>query len=115
MLAARKLEEVKIFDLNEERCKAFAEEMQKELAKYGATIIPAKDSDDCIEDADLIITVTPSAKPVFDGTKVKVGATISCVGTYEPHKHELDPAVLPRASKIICDSKEAALSETGIF
>ena len=85
MLAARKLEEVKIFDLNEERCKAFAEEMQK----------------------------TPSAKPVFDGTKVKAGATISCVGTYEPHKHELDPAVLPRASKIICDSKEAALSETG--
>ena len=113
MLAARKLEEVKIFDLNEERCKAFAEEMQKEQAKYGATIIPAKDSDDCIEDADLIVTVTPSAKPVFDGTKVKAGATISCVGTYEPHKHELDPAVLPRASKIICDSKEAALSETG--
>ena len=113
MLAARKLEEVKIFDLNEERCKAFAEEMQKGLAKYGAKIIPAKDSDDCIEDADLIITVTPSAKPVFDGTKVKAGATISCVGTYEPHKHELDPAVLPRASKIICDSKEAALSETG--
>ena len=32
----RKLEEVKIFDLNEERCKAFAEEMQKGLAKYGA-------------------------------------------------------------------------------
>ena len=91
----------------------FAEEMQKELVKYGATIIPVKDSDDCIEDADLIITVTPSAKPVFDGTKVKAGATISCVGTYEPHKHELDPAVLPRASKIICDSKEAALSETG--
>ena len=88
MLAARKLEEVKIFDLNEERCKAFAEEMQKGLAKYGAKIIPAKDSDEA-------------------------GATISCVGTYEPHKHELDPAVLPRASKIICDSKEAALSETG--
>ncbi len=54
-------------------------------------------------------------KTVFDGTKLKSGATISCVGTYEPHKHELDPAVLPRTSKIICDSKEAALSETGIF
>ena len=39
--------------------------MQKGLAKYGAKIIPAKDSDDCIEDADLIITVTPSAKPVI--------------------------------------------------
>ena len=87
--------------------------MQKELADYGAKIIAAENSDACIEDADLIITVTPSAKPVFDGTKVKAGATISCVGTYEPHKHEMDPAILPRASKIICDSKEAALSETG--
>ena len=38
MLAARKLEEVKVFDLNEERCKAFAEEMQKGLAKYGSEL-----------------------------------------------------------------------------
>lgn len=113
MLAARKLDEVKIYDLNAERCQAFAEQMQKELVDYGAKIIAAESSDECIEDADLIITVTPSAKPVFDGTKVKEGATISCVGTYEPHKHEMDPAILPRASKIICDSKEAALSETG--
>ena len=35
------------------------------------------------------------------------------MGTYEPHKHELDPAVLPRASKIICDFKDAVLSESG--
>lgn len=113
MLAARKLDEVKIYDLNAERCQAFAEQMQKKLVDYGAKITAAESSDECIEDADLIITVTPSAKPVFDGTKVKEGATISCVGTYEPHKHEMDPAILPRASKIICDSKEAALSETG--
>lgn len=113
MLVARKLDEVKIYDLNAERCQAFAEQMQKELVDYGAKITAAESSDECIEDADLIITVTPSAKPVFDGTKVKEGATISCVGTYEPHKHEMDPAILPRASKIICDSKEAALSETG--
>ena len=88
MLAARKLDEVKIYDLNAERCQAFAEQMQKELVDYGAKITAAESSDECIEDADLIITVTPSAKPVFDGTKVKEGATISCVGTYEPHKHE---------------------------
>lgn len=113
MLEARKLKEVKVYDLNAERCEAFCGQMREELAAYGADISPAATSDECIEDADLIITVTPSAKPVFDGTKVKQGATVSCVGTYEPHKHEMDPAILPRASKIICDSKEAALSETG--
>lgn len=113
MLEARKLEEVRVFDLNAERRETFCREMSRELSRYGATILPADSSDECIEDADLIITVTPSAVPVFDGTKVKKGATVSCVGTYEPHKHEMDPAILPRASKIICDSKEAALSETG--
>ncbi|HHW94675.1 MAG TPA: ornithine cyclodeaminase family protein [Mogibacterium sp.] len=113
MVEARKLEEVKIFDMNEERCRKFIEVMQEELSEYGTKFIQAKDSDDCIEDADLIITVTPSPVPVFDGTKVKAGATISLVGAYEPHKRELDPAVLPRTSKIFCDLRDAALAETG--
>ena len=113
MLCARKLEQVKIFDLNADRCREFVDRMQEELSDYGVPFFATVSSDDCIDDADLIITVTPSAKPVFDGRKVKAGATISAVGTYEPHKHELDPAVLPRAGKIICDSVEAALSETG--
>lgn len=113
MLAARKLEEVKIFDLNEERCKAFAEQMQEELKAYGTRIVAAASSDEAIDDADLIITVTPSSKPVFDGTKVKQGATISCVGAYQHHMQEMDPAILPRASKIYFDSRDAVLSESG--
>lgn len=113
MICACDLEEVKIFDLNEERLNAFCRGMSEELKKYGVKFTPAKNSDDAIEDADVVITVTPSPKPVFDGTKIKKGCTISCVGTYEPHKHEMDPAVLPRAAKIYCDSCDAALAETG--
>ena len=113
MVAVRQLEEVRVFDLNSEQCERFCEKMQKELAGYGAKIVPVRSADEATVDADLFITMTPSAEPVFDGTKIKPGCTISCVGTYEPHKHEMDPAVLPRASKIICDHKETALSETG--
>lgn len=113
MLCARKLEEVRVYDLNLERCKAFCAQAEEELASYGAKFVAAESSDECIDDADLIITVTVSPVPVFDGTKVKPGCTISAVGTYQPEKNELDPAVLPRASKIICDSVDACLSETG--
>ncbi len=113
MLESRRPKEVRVFDVNTDRCAAFCKEMGEKLAAYGADIFPADSSDTCIDHADLIITVTPSAEPVFDASKVKPGATISCVGTYEPHKHEMDPAILPRAARIICDSKEAALSETG--
>ena len=117
MLAVRRLEEVSVFDLDEERCRAFAERAAEDLAREAGfqkvKITAADTSDECIDGADLIITVTPSSVPVFDGTKVMPGATISAVGTYEPHKHELDPAVLPRASKIVCDRTEAVLAESG--
>ena len=113
MLVARKLEEVRVFDINYERTATFAEQMQRELESYGAKILPAKSSDEAIDNADLLITVTPSSKPVFDGTKVKKGATVSCVGAYQHHMQEIDPVVLTRASKIYFDSEEAVLSEAG--
>ena len=113
MLVARKLEEVRVFDINYERTATFAEQMQRELESYGAKILPAKSSDEAIDNADLLITVTPSSKPVFDGTKVKKGATVSCVGAYQHHMQEMDPAILPRASKIYFDSQAAVLSESG--
>lgn len=113
MITARKLEQVKVYDVNPERTEAFAKQMQEELKAYGTKIVAAKSSDEAIEDADLIITVTPSSKPVFDGTKVKKGATVSCVGSYQHHMQEMDPVILTRAGKIFFDSKEAVLSEAG--
>ena len=113
MLAARDIKEVRVFDLNYDRTKEFADRMQEELASYGAKIVAAKTSDEAVEGADLLITVTPSSKPVFDASQVKEGATISCVGAYQPHMQEMDPAILTRASKIYFDSKEAVLSESG--
>lgn len=113
MLAVRELETVSIFSRNRERCIAFTERMKRELSHYHASLCAEESAEKCVEDADLIITVTTSGTPVFDGSKVKPGATVSCVGTFEPDKQELDPAVLLRASKIICDSKEAVLSESG--
>ncbi|WP_071392917.1 ornithine cyclodeaminase family protein [Bacillus tuaregi] len=113
MLAARALEEIRVYDLNIERTKEFARSMQEELSSYGARIVAVGSSDEAIEDADLIVTVTPSCLPVFDGNKVKAGATVSCVGAYQPHMQEMDPVILTRASKIYFDSKEAVLSESG--
>ena len=45
MLAVRKLEEVRVFDLDAERTRTFAERMQRELAGYGARIVAAPTSD----------------------------------------------------------------------
>lgn len=113
MVAVRNLEEVRVCALNYEKTVKFAEQMQEELKSYGSKITAVRCSDDAIEDADLLITATPSSKPVFDAAKVKKGCTISCIGAYQHHMQEMDPAILTRASKIYFDSKDAVLSESG--
>lgn len=113
MLCGRQLEIVAVFDQNPERTKAFAQQMDTVLQSYGASIVPAASSDEAIAEADLIITVTPATSPVFDASKVKAGATVSCVGSYQPQMQEMDPVILERASKIYFDSEEAVLAESG--
>lgn len=113
MLNVRDLDMVKIYDSSESRLNKFVEDMKREFGSFRTEIVAAKSSDDAIENADLLITVTPSPKPVFDGSKCKKGITISCIGSYQPHMQEMDPEILKRASKIYFDSKSAVMEEAG--
>ena len=113
MIESRNLEEVYIYDIDIEKTKKFVRQMNQELSNYNTKFNVAKTSDEAIENADVIITVTTAKKPVFDGNKVKKGATISAVGSYLPTMQELDPAILTRASKIFFESTDAVLAESG--
>ncbi len=113
MLAVRNLEEVRICSRKFENAKKFVDDMIEEIELGSTRLIPVESSDEAIADADLIITATPSHEPVFDGNKVKQGATISCVGSYQPDMQEMPKEILNRASKIYFDSREAVLSEAG--
>lgn len=113
MVSVRDLDVVRVHDISKERTAAFVKEMNEKLADYETKIIAADSADEAVEDADLLITVTPSKEPVFNASKCKKGITISCVGAYQPDMQEMDPAILPRASKIFLDSKSAVLEESG--
>ena len=113
MLVAKDLKEVRVFDFNFDRAKEFVETMKSILPKYKTKIIAVETSDEAIDNADLITTVTPSKKPVFDGKKIKAGATVSGVGSYQPEMQEIPSELLQRVSKIYFDSEEAVLSEAG--
>ena len=82
MLCARQLEEVRVFSRNREKREAFCAKMQEELSGYGAKIVPAETADEATVDADLLITVTVSAEPVFDGNMVKPGCTVLFIRKY---------------------------------
>lgn len=113
MVVAKDLKEVRVSDLDFERAKEFVETMKNSLSDYPTDIIAVKSANEAIDDADVIITVTSSKKPVFDGARVKDGATISGVGSYQTDMQEIPPELLRRASKIYFDSEVAVLSEAG--
>lgn len=113
MLTVRKLDEVRIFSRGAEKRDAFVARMQEKFASFGTKLISAKSSGEAVEGADLIIAVTPSTVPTFDAAKVKKGATISGIGSYQHHMQELDPAIFARCSKLYFDSRSAVLSESG--
>jgi ornithine cyclodeaminase len=55
------------------------------------------------ERADVIVTTTPSTKPVLTNDMIRPGARIVAVGADSPGKQELDPAILARG-RVIVDS-----------
>src|SRR5699024_3953393 len=113
MLEAKNLKEVRVADLDIERAEAFVKKMKSELSHYKTEIVAVSNGNEAIDNADLIITVTHSKKPVYDAKKVKAGATISGVGSFQPDMQEIRSELLQRASKIYFDSEEAVLSEAG--
>lgn len=110
MLAVRSLEEVRIFDIDWERAKAFATEME---AKYKVSMVPTKDAKDCVLGADIITSVTTSKLPTFQAEWVKKGAHVNGVGAYTPEMCELPKEIIKQANCVIFDTVDGVLQEAG--
>ena len=65
-----------------------------------------------VQDADIVITATTSATPLFDGNDLSPGTHVTAVGAYTPEAREVDSVTVQRA-RVIVDSREACLAEAG--
>ncbi len=116
ILNVREIKEVRVYGRNKEKAEKFADKMKEELGKeFHFNIYATDTSEDAIENADIITTVTTAKRPVFDGKHVKKGVHINAVGSYTPEMQELDPYVLVNAGKIYVETRDGVLSESGDF
>lgn len=112
VLAVRDIEEVRVYSRNFENVEKF---VAKASAGKSQKFIACKSSNEAIDGADIITAVTVSNDPVFDGKKVKRGCHINGVGSYTPEMSEIDENIVLNAGKIIVDTMEGTISETGDF
>lgn len=110
--AVRPVTQVRVVGRGPERVAAFVAWAREQPWMCGATVIAATDPEVAVRGAEVVVTATTSAVPVFPGRAVGPGAHVNAVGAFQPHRREVDADLVARAA-VFVDSREAALAEAG--
>jgi ornithine cyclodeaminase len=112
ILAVRKIHQIRIFDLLPDRVDTLLDMARRVPQTRGLEIGKARSPAEALEGADIVMTITTSSTPVFDGTLLKEGTHINAFGAFRPSMQEVDETTLLR-SRIFVDSIPACLEEAG--
>jgi alanine dehydrogenase len=96
----KNIETIKVWSRTKKSRKRFVEEM-KSLYPL-SEIMPVKKIAKAVQESDIVVTTTPSTKPLVFREWVNEGTHFNCIGADAPGKQELDPAILID-SKIVVD------------
>jgi ornithine cyclodeaminase/alanine dehydrogenase-like protein (mu-crystallin family) len=107
---ARKIDTIRAFGRDKERREKFAAEMSE---RTSVTVTAAGSAESAVRDADIVITMTSSVKPVLDGRWLAPGMHVNATGSNFPQKAELDQKAVLWADIIAVDSLEQAKMEAG--
>lgn len=84
----------------------FAKEASSEIA-----VVPS-DASSVAGESDVICTCTTSPVPLFDGNLIRPATHLNLVGSFQPHRREVDSTGVKR-SRLFVDTYEACLAEAG--
>ena len=87
----RDIESATIWARDFNKAKEAANQMKNKL---GLDIVPCQTVPLAVKDADIIVTTTPSTKPLLNQQDIKPGQHITAMGTDAEHKNELDPNMI---------------------
>jgi ornithine cyclodeaminase len=110
LAAVRKLERVKVWSRTAEKLAKFCGKMRQRL---GIDVVPAASPQDAVQGSDVVVTITTSATPVFDGEWLERGAHVTAAGSNSLLRQEIDEATVRKASPVVVDSRPSAIKEAG--
>ena len=108
----RSINKVLAYGRNAQNLQKFCLEMHEKL---NTDCIPARSPEEAVEAADVLITITSSDTPVFQGIKLQPGTHVNAAGSNFIVRRELDETAVRKCRSIVVDSKEQAKLECGEF
>jgi ectoine utilization protein EutC len=84
---------------------AKAERLASELTvELGVSVTAEADAEQACRGADIIVTTTPSQKPILKAEWLQPGQHVTAMGSDAEHKNEIDPALVSKAATYVADS-----------
>ena len=108
--AVRELAEISVFARNRDNLRAFCDDVS---TVTGFSLLPAASAEDCIAQADVIITATDSETPVVLDAWLPDNVHVNTVGANAAIRMELEPASFARARIVATDDIAQAKIEAG--
>ena len=96
----REFDEAVVWGLNAEELSAYRRDMEP----LGFRIRTTLDAEEVAASANVIVTCTPSTRPLLRADWIRPGTHITAVGSDTAEKQELETAVLRKASRVVVDS-----------
>jgi len=93
------IKEIKLWSKDDFSVKSFMNNVKAGKAK----ITICKNAESCVSDSDIVVTTTPSRKPIVKYRWLKKGCHINAIGADSKGKEELEPLILKKA-KVVVDS-----------
>jgi len=106
----RPIRRVKLYCRDAERRRVQAAEFSR---RFGVEVVPAASPEETVRGSDVVVTITSSARPVFDGDWLEEGAHVTAAGSNALIRQEIDEKAVRRAGLVCVDSRPTALREAG--
>jgi ornithine cyclodeaminase len=110
LAAVRKLQRVKVWSRTAEKLAKFCSKMS---ARLSIEVVPAASPQDAVQGSDVVVTITTSATPVFDGEWLGQGTHVTAAGSNSLLRQEIDETTVRKSNPVVVDSRPSALKEAG--
>ena len=100
LVLVRDIESATIWARNLDKGEAKAEELSTGL---GIKVTASPDIATATADADIIVTTTPTTRPLLMAEHIKAGQHITAMGSDSEHKNEIDPTIIGDKAQYFCD------------
>ena len=101
----REVRDVTVWGIDQQEVDKYKADMEAKGFRVQTTL----DGEEVTSTCNLIVTATPSCKPLLAAGQIRKGTHITAMGSDTPDKQELDPAILRKADRVVVDSISQSL------